>query len=79
MLAIRVQPSITGVVVAVPAMYTHSVLRTCHGATYQHHLGVGLEPDYAVDDYGAGLLQPPAGGRVGFLVEAGAQSVQSRQ
>ena len=39
----------------------------------QHHLGVGLEADHAVDHYRAGLLQAAGQLQVGLFVEAGAQ------
>ncbi len=39
----------------------------------QQHLGVGLEPDHAVDDLHAGFLQTVGEAEVGLLIEARAQ------
>jgi len=45
---------------------------------HQGHLAVGLEPDQAVDDMDAGLLQLPGPGDVGPLVETGLQLDERR-
>lgn len=69
---VGVQASVAGMVVAgaqVRVAAQFAVLATKD----QHHLGVGLEADHAVDHYRAGLLQAAGQLQVGLFVEAGAQ------
>ncbi len=69
---VGVGPCGTTVIVAGAQMHVTAQL-AAFAAHDQQHLGVGLEPDHAVDDLHTGLLQAVGQAEVGFLIEARAQ------
>ena len=69
---IRIAPGRALVVVAGAQVHVAPHLAVL-AADDQHHLGVGLVADHAVDDLHPGFLQPGRERDIGFLVEAGPQ------
>ncbi|MCY1341494.1 hypothetical protein D9M69_274450 [compost metagenome] len=69
---VGVQAGVAGVVVAGAEVRVAAQLAIL-ATEDEHHLGVGLEADHAVDHHRAGLLQAAGELQVGFLVEARAQ------
>ncbi len=66
---VGVQAGVAGVIVT--GAQVHVAFQVLlFAAQDQHHLGVGLEADHAVDHHGTGLLQAAGQLQVGFLVKA---------